>query len=98
MIGGASGRVPSELSLDNWQSASHLQWTFQHIADFLPTAVISRGAGPVADLPLAQPTSAHPVVFDGKSYTEQAELGAVLHDKYNVRSVKDITSCSTCHR
>ena len=61
MIGGASGRVPSELSLDNWQSASHLQWTFQHIADFLPTAVISRGAGPVADLPLAQPTSAHPV-------------------------------------
>ena len=61
MIGGASGRVPSELTLDNWQSASHLQWTFQHIADFLPTAVISRGAGPVADLPSARPTSAHPV-------------------------------------
>ena len=43
-----------------------------------------------------QPTSAHPVVFDGKSLTERAELGAVLHDKYSVRSVKD--SCSTCHR
>jgi CubicO group peptidase (beta-lactamase class C family) len=53
VIGGDPGRVPSELTLDNWQSASHLHWTFQHIADFLPTAVISRGAGPVADLPSA---------------------------------------------
>jgi hypothetical protein len=35
---------------------------------------------------------------DGKSYTDQAELGTDLLKKYNVRNVKDITTCSTCHR
>ena len=25
-------------------------------------------------------------------------LGKALHEQYNVRSVKDITSCNTCHR
>ncbi len=45
-----------------------------------------------------QPTSASPVVVDGRSYTDQIELGLALVRKYNVRSVKDITSCSTCHR
>ena len=44
------------------------------------------------------PTSAHPVALDGQSYTDQDELGSALAKKYNVRSVKDITSCSTCHR
>src|ERR1700678_1229008 len=44
------------------------------------------------------PTSAHPVSVDGQSYTDQDELGPALAKKYNVRSVKDITSCSTCHR
>jgi hypothetical protein len=44
------------------------------------------------------PTSAHPVVVDGQSYADQDELGAALLKKYSVRSVKDITSCSTCHR
>lgn len=53
VLGGDTGRVPSDVTLDNWQSASHLHWTFQHVADFLPTAVISRGAGPVAELPPA---------------------------------------------
>jgi CubicO group peptidase (beta-lactamase class C family) len=50
-LGGDTGRVPSDVTLDNWQSATQLHWAFQHIADFLPTAVISRGAGPVAELP-----------------------------------------------
>jgi len=45
-----------------------------------------------------QPTSAKPVVVDGKSYTDQAELGTDLVKNYHVRSVKDITTCSTCHR
>ena len=52
MIGGDPGRVPSELTLDNWQSAAYLHWTFQHIGEFLPTAQIARG-GPVAQLPSA---------------------------------------------
>ena len=45
-----------------------------------------------------QPTGAKPVVVDGQSYTDQADLGTALVKKYNVRSVKDITNCSTCHR
>jgi CubicO group peptidase (beta-lactamase class C family) len=51
VLGGETGRVPSDVTLDNWQSAAHLHWTFQHVADLLPTAVISRGTGPVAELP-----------------------------------------------
>jgi hypothetical protein len=38
------------------------------------------------------------VVVDGQSYTDQIDLGAALVKMYSVRSVKDITSCSTCHR
>ncbi|MGA7401554.1 MAG: cytochrome C, partial [Candidatus Sulfotelmatobacter sp.] len=44
------------------------------------------------------PTSGHPVVVDGQSYTDQADLGTALVKKYNVRNVRDITSCNTCHR
>jgi CubicO group peptidase (beta-lactamase class C family) len=50
VLGGDTGRVPSDVTLDNWQSATQLHWTFQHVADFLPTATISRGNGPVAEL------------------------------------------------
>jgi hypothetical protein len=45
-----------------------------------------------------QPTTANPVVIAGKSYTDQIELGTDLVKKYQVRNVKDITTCSTCHR
>jgi hypothetical protein len=45
-----------------------------------------------------QPTTDLPVVVDGKSYTDQMELGKYLAHKYNLRSAMDITSCSTCHR
>ncbi|GAB5895111.1 serine hydrolase [Mycolicibacterium mageritense] len=51
--GPESAHVPPELTLQNWQSAEQLHWTFQHVADFLPTAAISRGTGPVAELPAA---------------------------------------------
>ena len=45
-----------------------------------------------------QPTTANPVVVAGKSYTDQIELGTDLLKTYHVRNVKDITTCSTCHR
>jgi hypothetical protein len=38
------------------------------------------------------------VNFNGKTYKDQLELGDALKAQYKVRSVKDITSCSTCHR
>jgi hypothetical protein len=44
------------------------------------------------------PSSLRPVTVDGKEYTDQVELGNDLKKKYNLRTVADITSCSTCHR
>jgi CubicO group peptidase (beta-lactamase class C family) len=51
VIGGNASRPPSAITLDNWQTAPHLAWSFQHVADLFPTAAISRGTGPVAVLP-----------------------------------------------
>ena len=44
------------------------------------------------------PNASHPIIVDGASYTEQRALGRALIKKYNLRTVADITSCSTCHR
>jgi len=45
-----------------------------------------------------QPSSDNPVSVDGNEYTDQISLGTDLVKKYKLRSVADITSCSTCHR
>jgi hypothetical protein len=45
-----------------------------------------------------EPSSAKPVMFDGKDYSDQRTLGLDLAKQYKLRSVYDITSCSTCHR
>jgi len=46
-----------------------------------------------------EPSSARPVVLeDGKSFTDQIQLGTYLKNVNHVRSVMDITSCNTCHR
>jgi hypothetical protein len=45
-----------------------------------------------------QPSNEKPVELDGKVYTDQLSLGADLVRKYHLRTVTDITSCSTCHR
>ncbi|GAA2565000.1 serine hydrolase domain-containing protein [Mycolicibacterium diernhoferi] len=41
---------PAGISLANWLSEPYAHWAFQHVDDFVPTAVISRGTGPVAAL------------------------------------------------
>ncbi|HEY4843687.1 MAG TPA: cytochrome c3 family protein [Terriglobales bacterium] len=48
--------------------------------------------------PVDDPLGKNAVVFGGKTYNNQIALGTALHEAYNVRSVKDITSCNTCHR
>jgi hypothetical protein len=45
-----------------------------------------------------QPSTFKPLVLDGREYTDQLSLGNHLVTKYNLRTVADITSCSTCHR
>ena len=42
-----------QVTNENWQTPPHLAWAFQHIAELFPTAVISRGTGPVAPLAAA---------------------------------------------
>ena len=48
--------------------------------------------------PVNNPMGKNDIVFGGKTYSDQASLGDALKDAYKVRSVKDITSCNTCHR
>ncbi len=70
MSGMDSKGYPAGIDLSNWQSAENLRWTFQHVADFLPTASISRGYGPVAVLP-SVPSTVDAVVVppvDGIGY------------------------------
>jgi CubicO group peptidase (beta-lactamase class C family) len=48
---GERDRVPGGISLDNWLSPPHAHWSFQHVEDMVPTAVIERGTEPAAVLP-----------------------------------------------
>jgi len=77
LIGGDPGRVPADVALDNWQSAPYLHWTFQHIAEFLPTAIISRGAHPVAHLP-STPTALSDLPMFDRVNSRRTTVGEVM--------------------
>jgi CubicO group peptidase (beta-lactamase class C family) len=76
-LGGETGRVPSDVTLDNWQSAEHLHWTFQHVADILPTAPIARGTQAVAELP-AEPTELSDIPLYDKTNRRRTTVGDVM--------------------
>ena len=86
MIGGEPGRVPAGISLDNWLSSLHSHWSFQHVEDFVPTAVISRGTGPVAVLPAASAPLAEIRVTstDGVATTVGEVMAATATDGWAV--------------
>jgi CubicO group peptidase (beta-lactamase class C family) len=86
MIGGEPGHVPAGISLDNWLSAPYSQWSFQHVEDVVPTAVISRGTGPAAMLPAARASVADmPVTStDGVATTLGAVMAATATDGWAV--------------
>lgn len=44
------------------------------------------------------PSASEPLTLDGQEFTDQRTLGKYLIQKHNLRTVADITSCSTCHR
>jgi CubicO group peptidase (beta-lactamase class C family) len=50
VIGSTASRPPFPVTLDNWQTADQVGWTFCHIAEIFPTAPISRGSGAAARL------------------------------------------------
>lgn len=76
------GTNPEHLSpgpdLENWQLPANLRWSFQHIADFLPTQAIPRGRGPVAALP-AEPRELEGIMLD-PAFTGEAPMsvGSVM--------------------
>jgi CubicO group peptidase (beta-lactamase class C family) len=51
VIGSTASRPPFPVTLDNWQTADQVGWTFCHIAEIFPTATISRGTEPAVPLP-----------------------------------------------
>ncbi len=60
-----------------------LRWSFSHTAQLVPTAQVSRGAGPVAMLPRAEREDIDAIAFttlDGKSMTWQQSLAANYTD------------------
>jgi hypothetical protein len=50
VICSTASRPPFPVTLDNWQTAAQIGWTFCHIAEIFPTAIISRGYKPAAPL------------------------------------------------
>jgi CubicO group peptidase (beta-lactamase class C family) len=78
--------LPAGISLDNWLSAPYSRWSFQHVEDMVPTAVISRGAGPPATLPAAGAPVAEISVTstDGIATTVGAVMAATATDGWAV--------------
>ena len=86
MIGGEPGRFPAGISLGNWLSVPYSQWSFQHVEDFVPTALISRGSAPAAALPAASaPVADIPVTrSDGLTTTVGAVMATTATDGWAV--------------
>jgi CubicO group peptidase (beta-lactamase class C family) len=86
VIGENASRPASGVTLDNWQTAPQLSWSFQHIADLFPTAAIPRGNGPAQPLPAGlSPVDDIPVVlYDGTSSTTGAVMSATHTDGWMV--------------
>jgi CubicO group peptidase (beta-lactamase class C family) len=82
----SDGSVPPGISLDNWLSPPYSRWSFQHIEDFVPTAVIPRGTGPVAALPAASAPIAEMRVTgtDGTASTVGAVMASTATDGWAV--------------
>lgn len=73
--------IPQGMDLENWQQDPYLHWTFSHVADFLPTAKISRGDGPVAELP-ENFTDFTSVVVDSPEYGAPTSVGQIMDDTF----------------
>ncbi len=86
MIGDGPGQVPAGISLSNWLSAPYSQWSFQHVEDMVPTAVISRGDATAAALPTASAPVAEirATSADGLPTTVGAVMAATATDGWAV--------------
>ena len=56
---------PGQLvTIDNWLAPPFNRWSFQHVRELLPTARISRGDGPIWELPRAERADIDELRFD----------------------------------
>jgi CubicO group peptidase (beta-lactamase class C family) len=86
VIGENASRPASGVTLDNWQTAPQLSWSFQHIADLFPTAAIPCGSGPVHPLParLAPIDDIPVLLYDGTRSSTGAVMTATETDGWMV--------------
>ncbi|MEX1173095.1 MAG: oligopeptide/dipeptide ABC transporter ATP-binding protein [Chloroflexota bacterium] len=73
------------VTIATWQDPPHNRWGYLHVADLLPTAVISRGGGPVRELPRDE-RDIRGLRFehDGAAHDVGRMLGATYTDGYLV--------------
>ena len=80
-VGAAGPRV----SLENWQDPPHNRWGYLHVTELVPTAIISRGSGPVTELPRNEAdVDDLAFTFDGEAHTIGRMLAATQTDGYLV--------------
>ena len=74
------------VTLENWQTAPQLHWSFQHIEDLFPTAVISCGTASPAGLEAAPEAVEHVVVVhpEGSASTVAQIMSATDTDGWIV--------------
>lgn len=54
MTGAPPFSAEALVTLENWQRPPYNRWAFQHVRELIPTARISRGDGPIWQLPRAE--------------------------------------------
>ncbi len=84
-----------EMPLMYQQNSLQMEWCLDCHRD---VESVLRPREEVFNMAYQPPSSAKPVMFDGKSYTKQAELGKAIKEKYHLRTTLELTSCETCHR
>ena len=67
------------VTLENWQDPPFNRWAFQHLRELIPTARISRGAGPARRLPRAE-RDLSGITF--RSGSRELTVGEMLAESY----------------
>jgi hypothetical protein len=67
------------VTLGNWQDPPFNRWAFQHLRELIPTARISRGAGPARRLPRAE-RDLTGITF--RSGSRELTVGELLAESY----------------
>ena len=88
------GRV-DEMPLMYQNASLQMEWCLQCHRN---TEQNLRPKDEVFSMKYEPPSRTNPVVYAGKTYNEQIELGQQLQKDYHIRAARDLTSCETCHR